>query len=158
MRDTMDMQGKVRLLLEDRAGRLLLDRTHPNRIVKSGRQLVAQLFAGVEGTPPSKVTHMAVGTGKDEAKDDQMGLQAERTRNPVGKPAYTEIVDDKGVKRIKVSLQSVFDFGEANGPEPLCEAGIFTAQTGGTIYNRVTFDPVTKANTFKLTLIWDIVF
>ena len=65
MRDTMDMQGKVRLLLEDRAGRLLLDRTHHNRIVRSGRQLVAQLFAGVEGTPPSKVTHMAVGTGKD---------------------------------------------------------------------------------------------
>ena len=87
MRDTMDMQGKVRLLLEDRAGRLLLDRTHRNRIVKSGRQLVAQLFAGVDGAPPSKVTHMAVGTGKDEAKDDQMGLQAERTRNPVGKPA-----------------------------------------------------------------------
>ena len=158
MRETMDMQGKVRLLLEDRAGRLLLDRTHPNRIVKSGRQLVAQLFAGVEGTPPSKVTHMAVGTGKDEAKDDQVGLQAERTRNPVGKPAYTEIVDDKGVKRIKVSLQSVFDFGEANGPEPLCEAGLFTAKSEGTIYNRVTFDPVTKANTFKLTLIWDIVF
>lgn len=101
---------------------------------------------------------MAVGTGKDEAKDDQVGLQAERARNPVGKPAYTEIVDDKGVKRIKVSLQSVFDFGEANGPEPLCEAGIFTAKSEGTIYNRVTFDPVTKANTFKLTLIWDIVF
>jgi hypothetical protein len=158
MRETMDMQGKVRLLLEDRAGRLLLDRTHPNRIVKSGRQLVAQLFAGVEGTPPSKVTHMAVGTGKDEAKDDQVGLQAERTRNPVGKPAYTEIVDDKGVKRIKVSLQSVFDFGEANGTEPLCEAGLFTAKSDGTIYNRVTFDPVTKAPTFKLTLIWDIVF
>jgi hypothetical protein len=154
----MDMQGEVRLLLEDRAGRLLLDRTHRNRIVKSGRQLVAQLFAGVEGTLPSKVTHMAVGTGKDEAKDDQDKLTAERARNPVGKPAYTEIVDDKGVKRIKVSLQSVFDFGEANGTEPLCEAGIFTAPTGGTIYNRVTFDPVTKAPTFKLTLIWDIVF
>ena len=158
MRDTMDMQGKVRLLLEDRAGRLLLDRTHHNRIVRSGRQLVAQLFAGVEGTPPSKVTHMAVGTGKDEAKDDQVGLQAERARNPVGKPVYTEIVDDKGVKRIKVSLQSVFDFGEANGTEPLCEAGLFTAKSEGTIYNRVTFDPVTKAPTFKLTLIWDIVF
>jgi hypothetical protein len=158
MRETMDMQGKVRLLLEDSEGRLLLDRTHPNRIVKSGRQLVAQLFAGVEGTPPSKVTHMAVGTGKDEAKDDQVGLQAERARNPVGKPVYGEIVDDKGVKRIKVSLQSVFDFGEANGAEPLCEAGLFTAKSEGTIYNRVTFDPVTKANTFKLTLIWDIVF
>ena len=49
----MDMQGKVRLLLEDRAGRLPLDRTHPNRIVKSGRQLVAQLSRR-RGAPPRR--------------------------------------------------------------------------------------------------------
>ena len=44
------------------------------------------------------------------------------------------------------------------GADPLREAGIFTAAAGGTLYNRVVFDPVTKADTFKLTLIWDIVF
>ena len=158
MQETIDMQGKVRLLLEDREGRIVLDRTHANRIVKTGRQLVAQLFAGVTGTPPSKVSHMAVGTGGDAATDDQAALVAERARNPVGTPAYSEIVDGTGVKRIKVSLQTVFDFGDANGTDPLREAGIFTAASGGTIYNRVVFDAVTKANTFKLTLIWDIVF
>ena len=102
---------------------------------------------------------MAVGTGKDEAKDDQVGPQAERARaQSRGQARLHRDRRDKGVKRIKVSLQSVFDFGEANGPEPLCEAGLFTAKSEGTIYNRVTFDPVTKAATFKLTLIWDIVF
>lgn len=158
MRETMDMQGRLRLLLEDSNGRILLDRAHANRIVKNGRQLVAQLFAGVTGTPPSKVSHMAVGTGADAATDDQAALVAERARNPVATPVYSEIVDGAGVKRIKVSLQSVFDFGEANGTDPLREAGIFTAPSAGTIYNRIVFDPVTKANTFKLTLIWDIVF
>jgi hypothetical protein len=158
MRETMDMQGRLRLLLEDSNGRILLDRAHANRIVKTGRQLVAQLFAGVTGTPPSKVSHMAVGTGADAATDDQAALVAERARNPVATPVYSEIVDGAGVKRIKVSLQSVFDFGEANGTDPLREAGIFTAPSAGTIYNRIVFDPVTKANTFKLTLIWDIVF
>lgn len=158
MQETMDMQGKVRLLLEDRDGRIVLDRTHPNRIVKTGRQLVAQLFAGVSGTPPSKVSHMAVGTGPAAPSDDQAALATERARNPVATPVYSEIVDGTGAKRIKVSLQTVFDFGEANGADPLREAGIFTAASGGTIYNRVVFDPVTKANTFKLTLIWDIVF
>jgi hypothetical protein len=158
MQESMDMQGNVRLLLEDRDGRIVLDRVHSNRIVKTGRQLVAQLFAGVPGTPPSKVTHMAVGTGPDAATDDQATLVAERARNPVTAPVYTEIVDSAGVTRVKVSLQSVFDFGEANGADPLREAGIFTAASAGTIYNRVVFDPVTKANTFKLTLIWDIVF
>jgi hypothetical protein len=158
MQDTMDMEGKLRLVLQDRDSRIVLDRTHGNRIVKTGRQLVAQLFAGVTGTPPSRVSHMAVGTGSAAATDDQAALVAERARNAVANPTYSEIVDATGVKRIKVSLQTVFDFGEANGTDPLREAGIFTAPTGGTIYNRVVFDPVTKANTFKLTLIWDIVF
>lgn len=158
MQETMDMQGRLRLLGEDRAGRIVVDRTHANRIVKSGRQLAAQLFAGVVGTPPSKVSHMAVGTGAEAATDDQTALLAERDRNAVSAPVYTEVIDGTGIKRIKVSLQTVFDFGEANGAAPLREAGIFTAETGGTMYNRVVFDPVTKADTFKLTLIWDIVF
>jgi len=158
MHEIMDMQGRLRLLVTDRQERILVDRSHANRIVRSGRQLAAQLFADVEGTPPSKVSHMAVGTGADAATDEQAALVGERARNPVGAPVYTEIIDSLGVKRIKVSLQSVFDFAEANGAAPLREAGIFTAATDGTMYNRVVFDPVTKADTFKLTLIWDIVF
>ena len=158
MQDTINMQGRVRLLGQTRDGRLVLDRWHDNRILKAGRQLVAQRFAGVAGTPPAIVSHMAVGTGADAVTDDQAALVAERARNPVAAPVYTEIVDAGGIKRIKVSLQTVFDFGEANGAAPLREAGIFTAASGGTIYNRVVFDAVTKASTFKLTLIWDIVF
>ena len=158
MQDIIKMQGRVRLLGQAADGRIVLDRWHANRIVKVGRQLVAQRFAGVPGTPPAIVSHMAVGTGGDAVTDDQAALVAERARNPIAAPVYTEIVDGSGVKRIKVSLQAVFDFGEANGADPLREAGIFTAAAAGTIYNRVVFDAVTKANTFKLTLIWDIVF
>jgi len=158
MQETMDIRGKVRLQLQNQGGRVVLDRTYDNRIVKSGRQLVAQLFAGVAGTPPSSVSHMGVGTGADAATDDQTALVAERARNPIATPAYSEIVDGLGVKRSRVRLQTVFDFGEANGADPLREAGIFNAGSAGTIYNRVVFDPVTKANTFKLTLIWDIIF
>ena len=158
MQESMNMQGQVRLLGHTPDGRVVLDRWHANRIVKVGRQLVAQHFAGVPGTPPAIVSHMAVGTGADPVNDDQAALVAERARNAITAPVYTEIVDAAGVKRIKVSLQAVFDFAEANGADPLREAGIFTAAAGGTIYNRVVFDAVTKASTFKLTLIWDIVF
>ncbi len=158
MHDTLNMQGRLHLLATGRDGRVLLDRWHANRIVRSGRELVAQHFAGVPGTPPAIVSHMAVGTGGDAANDDQTALVAERARNAIAEPVYSEIVDTTGVKRIRVSLQAVFDFGEANGAAPLREAGILTAAAGGTLYNRVVFDPVTKANTFKLTLIWDVVF
>lgn len=158
MQDTLNMLGRVHLIGEATDGRIVLDRWHANRIVRSGRQLVAQRFAGVPGTPPAVVSHMGVGTGGDAVTDDHTGLVAERARNPVATPVYTDIIDTGGIKRVKVSLQTVFDFGEANGADPLREAGIFTAASGGTLYNRVTFEPVTKAATFKLTLIWDIVF
>ncbi|GAA0750902.1 hypothetical protein LRH25_31475 [Ideonella azotifigens] len=157
MQENMNMQGRVRLIAQARDGSILLDRSHANRIVQAGRALVAQRFAGVPGTPPAIVSHMGVGTGFTAPADGDLKLVAERARNPVAAPVYSNVVDG-GISRIKVSLQTVFDFGEANGAEPLREAGIFTAATGGTIYNRVVFDAVTKANTFKLTLIWDIVF
>jgi hypothetical protein len=62
------------------------------------------------------------------------------------------------VKRVRASLTAVFDYGEANGVDPLREAGIFTDATAGVMYNRVVFEPVTKTNAFKLTLLWDITF
>ena len=158
MHETMNMQGRVRLIGEARDGRIVLDRSHANRIVQAGRELVAQRFAGVPGTPPAIVSHMGVGTGGTAPADGDKKLVAERARNPVAAPIYSAIVDSGGIQRIKVSLQTVFDFGEANGADPLREAAIFTAANAGTMYNRVVFDAVTKANTFKLTLIWDIVF
>ena len=129
------------------------------RIVQSGRLLVAQLFGGVSGgATPGKVTHIAVGTNGTAAADDQTGLLAERApRKPVANPTYTPFTED-GVARIRVGLTTTFDFNEANGPDALQEAGLFTADTGGVLYNRVTFDPVTKTNAFKLTLLWEVVF
>jgi hypothetical protein len=62
------------------------------------------------------------------------------------------------VKRIRVGLTASFDFGEANGPEPLQEAGLFNAAADGVMYNRVVFEPVTKTDAFKLTLLWEVVF
>jgi hypothetical protein len=62
------------------------------------------------------------------------------------------------VRRVKATLRTVFDFGEVNGTEALREAGVFTAATGGVMYNRVVFDPVTKTTAFQLTLLWDITF
>jgi len=158
MHETMNMQGLVRLIGVTRDGDVVLDRCHANKIVKAGRQLVAQRFAGVPGTPPAVVSHIGVGTGSTAPADGDTKLVAERARNPIAAPVYSAIVDAGGVQRVKVTLQTVFDFGEANGTDPLREAAVFTAASGGTMYNRVVFDAVTKANTFKLTLIWDIVF
>jgi hypothetical protein len=183
MNESNNMRGSLTLQITDREGRVVRERQYHNRIVKTGRELVAKLFAGVSGgAPPTRVTHMAVGTNATAPADNQTALLAERAPRKeiqaadvvytefeelvAGTVQATEATQPGGatnrvaasVRRVRVSLKAVFDFNEANGPEPLREAGIFTAATGGVMYNRVTFDPVTKTNAFKLTLLWDITF
>lgn len=166
MNESQEMRGRLTVRLTDRAGDDVMARTYANLIVRSGRLLVAQMFAGPPaGPPPGKVTHIAVGTGADPPADGQTALSAERPpRMPIAEIVYADIdepVPGGGgatVKRVKASLKVVYDFADANGPEPLREAGIFTADVGGVMYNRVVFDPVIKNNTFKLTLLWDVVF
>ncbi len=162
MHEVNDMLGALRLQLVDVSGAVVRDERITNRIVTSGRQLVAQLFAGqAGGVPPAQVTHMAVGTGATAAADGDKTLVAERApRQKIAEVDYSEISETAGGdgRRVRARLTAVFDFGDANGAEPLREAGIFTAAANGVMYNRVVFDPVTKTNAFKLTLLWDIIF
>jgi hypothetical protein len=167
MRESSDMRGQLTVQLTDRDGRIVREQRHHNRIVRSGRQLVAQLFGGTtQGVPPSRVTHLAIGTSGAAPADDQTALGAERSpRKPITELLYSDIdepVPGGGgttVRRVKASLKAVYDFGEGNDPAtPLREAGIFTAETAGVMYNRVVFNDVTKTDAFKLTLLWDIIF
>jgi hypothetical protein len=165
MYECMDMKGAVTLTLTGRDGRPVTVLRKHNRIVRAGRQLVAQLFGGVTtGTPPARVTHMAVGTGDTAPTDDQTALVAERApRKAIAEVTYTDFDEVQtgggSVRRVRVSLRTVFDFAEANGAEPLREAAIFTSDApGGTMYNRVVFPAVTKTAAFQLTLLWEITF
>lgn len=164
MNEVMEMRGSVTMLLTDRAGAVVHERRERNRIVKTGRDLVAKLFAGAPGqTQPTRVTHMGVGTDGAEPTDDQTALLKERgTRKLIEEVSYAEYTDKDSagapVKRVRVTLKAVFDFEEANGPDPLREAAVFNAASGGVMYNRVSFKDVTKTNAFKLTLLWDITF
>jgi hypothetical protein len=162
MKEGLEMRGRLVLVGSDAAGRELWRRAAPNRIVTSGRDLVAHMFAGVSsGTPPAPVSTFAVGTGSAAPADGDVALGAQRGgRKPISSVGYATITDTSTgapVARVQVSLTSVFDFGEANDPAvPLTEAAIFNAD--GVMYNRVVFEPVTKTDTFKLTLQWDVVF
>jgi len=156
MTERIDMHGALTLRLTDARGNTVHETRHHNRIVTAGRNLVAHLFAGQKGgVVPTQVTHMAVGTGTAPPADSDFKLDPQIARKPIGEVIYSE-VEENGVKRVHAQLTTVFDFGEANAT--LTEAGIFTAETGGVMYNRVTFGAVTKTDAFKLTLIWDVVF
>ena len=160
MKETNDIHGNVRLVLQDRTGKTVSDVRFKNRIVTTGRRMVAEFFSGsFAGSPPTAVTHMAIGTDGSDTADTDVTLGAQRgERKGISSVQLSEITED-GVRRVQVALQAVFDFTEANDPNvPLREAAIFNAESGGVMYNRVVFEPVTKTDAFKLTLFWDIVF
>jgi hypothetical protein len=160
MQETLDMRGKLTLQLNDRAGRVVQRQRCKNRIVTSGRTLISEMFTGqFAGPPPTPISHIGVGSGGTTPADTDVALETQRgNRNAITDIAQTTFLD-AGVMRLRVTLQTVFDFAEANDPSvPLREAGIFTAETGGIMYNRVVFEPVTKTNAFRLTLFWEIIF
>jgi hypothetical protein len=164
-----EMRGYLTLKVSDEKGMVICERACKNRIVTTGRELVAQLFGGFTSPQPTRVTHMAVGTAGTAVTDDDTQLGAQRDaksgvpRKEISAVTYERVVETQSgtattVRRVRARLTAEFDFDEANGGVALREAGMFSAPTGGVMYNRVTFDPVTKTDAFKLTLIWDVVF
>ncbi len=55
-----------------------------------------------------------------------------------------------------VTLGATFGYEDCNGP--VSEAGIFNAETEGTMYNRVVFPEINKTDKLTLSLIWNISF
>jgi hypothetical protein len=155
----MDMSGRLTIQLRDRWGALALDQRQHNRIVSSGRRLVADLFAGhTAGLPRTPVSVMAVGTGNREPLDTDTVLVAQRgTPAPITNVSISDVTDPQGIARVRVQLTAKYNFGEANDPAtPLREAGLLN--DAGVLYSRVVFKDVTKTDTFELTLLWEIIF
>jgi hypothetical protein len=160
MYERIDARGVLTVRLTDRAGRVCLEGRYGNRIVKTGRAMVAQQFAPVAGiSVPGPITYIGVGTDSTTAADTQTALGAERARNGLSvPPRHEDFTDATGAARVRVVLTALFDYGDANGSAPLTEAGSFTAAANGVMYNRVVFPPVTKTNAFQLTLLWNVEF
>lgn len=156
--ESIELKGQLSLSLSDRDGNTVLTRTAHNKVVTSGRDLVAKLFSAVANTPT--VGFVAVGTNDKEVSESDTALAAQLgNRKALGAFDAQKDLSTVGSgddARRKITRTVELDFAEANGE--LREAGLFTAATDGVMYNRVTFPTVTKTNSFKLTLVWEIQF
>ncbi len=152
--ENLDMKGKLTVQKRDKSNQIVEQISANNNIVLSGRDLVAKLFINEKIAP---ISHIAVGAGTAEVnpKTDTK-LNTELFRKAITKidPTQDLTITDGG--KIKVKITTELDFNEAN--DYLTEAGLFNANTGGVMYNRVLFPPINKTNDFKLTLIWEILF
>jgi hypothetical protein len=170
--DRNRIQGSLRLELRDDAGRVVLVRRAHNTVLRSGAELVAQLFAGAATTP---VNGMAVGTNAqppgppyEVAKlttvdDTGQPLEGGTAVAVQGADVKVETLADE--RRVLVSLRAVVPKGAAvahAGAAFLAEAALGALANDGSqltkIYNRVVFDPVPKGREHELALYWEISF
>ena len=166
------MRATLQLHLTDRDGRVVATRQATNTVLVSGARLVAALFRG-QGGP---ITHMGVGTSDADPDDvtvtalanlaagDQAALVGDTTA-PIAADAFR--VDDDDVKRVvRVRVRASLPAAAAVGR--VREAGLISRSGGGpnggggaevdTLYNRVTFAPIDKADDHDLTLFWEVEF
>ena len=90
----------------------------------------------------------------DAAANSQ--LESELFRKEINPIDITKDLTTTNDNKKKVMITAELDFNEGNGA--LTEAGLFNADSGGIMYNRVVYLPINKTSDFKLTLIWEIIF
>ena len=153
--EDLDIKGRLTLQKRNADDEILAEIAVNNTIVLTGRDLVARLFINQPGI--RTISHVAVGTDNAVTTGDDKQLKAECFRKEIGIIKPDEVVTTNQGRR-KVTISVDLELGEANSTKPLTEAGLFNAQQGGVMYNRVIFSPISKTNQFKLTLIWEIIF
>lgn len=155
------MQARFALKLTQN-GRVIAERRTRNTVMESGAQIVASLFAGT-GVP---VTHMAVGISDATPEDTALtaltntgdeALTGE-TVGPVA-PGSIRFETDQVRRVVRVFMRATLPNAAAVGT--IREAGLIARRPdpdGDTLYNRVTFAPVVKADDHELTLFWEVEF
>lgn len=158
------MRGRLHLQLLDGAGNTLAERRGSNAVMRTGGDLMAKLFAG-QGVA---ISHMGVGTDdtpesgdfstvalKNESVGDLPALSG-LTEVAIAPEAFNFTTDlEQRVVRVRVraSLPAAAAVGTVR------EAGLIArSDDSTTLYNRITFAPLTKGNDHELTLFWEVSF
>jgi hypothetical protein len=149
------LKGRVQIVLKDQTARVLTRRSVRNTIANTGREMVAQLFAGQANDKSVKVR-----VGKSDSDflpqhtvDDRNFIEITSIDNPA-------VEVDAANNQAILSFSSTFAANEAN--EPLKEAGIVFVDADPAVpeilYNGVTFAVIDKQSGDILTLNWEIIF
>ena len=125
-----------------RTGRLLSRNSRHNLVVSAGLDLLRDLVYGGAVT----MSHGAVGTDATAPAAGQVALGAEVFRDQIS-------------QRTKAAASLVIKFvvgSQQANSQTLREAGLFNAASGGTMYARVTPDPVSKTDAILVVYTWTL--
>lgn len=155
IKEDLDIMGRLTLSKYAPGGPPPEEVRVKNSITLAGRTLVSRLFNNLNsGTVIQRVSTIRVGGGGDAFDAAQTALTQPVASIPIRSIEQLEHKDAAGGQRVMLRLTGELTEAEGNGE--LHEAGLFTEE--GVMYNRVTFDTISKSIQFRLKLVWEIIF
>jgi hypothetical protein len=142
MEDNLKITGSLELILSDMAGQVKQKVIVPNLVVSAGKNFIASRMTGT----PAIMSHMAVGSGvtAPSAANTELSTQ-------IG--SRVALTSSNATNNV-VSYSASFAAGVGTGA--LTEAGIFNADSAGTMLCRTVFDVINKGSSDSLVINWNI--
>lgn len=139
--EDLQATGQVLIQLLDAAGKVKEEHKVKNLVVSAGKTYIA---ARMQGTSiPTVMGYMAIGTGTatPAVGNTTLGVEA-------GRVALASFSSSSN----QVTATATFPAGTGTGA--ITEAGIFNANSGGTMLCRTTFPVVNKAAGDSIAITW----
>mgnify|MGYP000107786286 FL=1 len=146
MNDTLQLFGDLEIIVTDSNGNIKSRNFEKNIITTVGKEYIASRMLSTP-TPPTAVTHMAIGTGIGEPLAANTTLGTEEAR-----VAFTSAT----VSGAQLTFSATFPPGSPATLKSITEAGIFNAASAGTMLNRAKFSAVGKDTGDTLTINWTV--
>lgn len=140
--ETTTMSGRLNIVVKKADGSIKQEFETENLVVDTGLAYIADRMAdAAEGA----MSHMSIGSGTavEAAADTTLGTELDRVAL-----SSTTQTDNQVVY--------VASFGAGVGTGAVTEAGLFNANTAGTMLCRTKFDVVNKAADDSMTITWTI--
>lgn len=143
MQDNLQVTGQVQLVLKDINGNIKQQEVC-NLVVTAGKTLIASRLAG---TASNVISYLAVGTNNTAPAAGDTTLNTELFRKALSVAGGTP-----STNTVQYSVTLVA--GEGTGT--LVEAGLFNANTAGTMLARTVFSAIVKGASDSLAITWTV--
>lgn len=142
-KENFPIKGDLHIVIKDAlTGEVKVDRLEKNLVVTVGKDWIASRMVG---TAANTMGYMAVGTDSTAPAAGNTTLGAEVARVAVtSQTASTNTVT------------YIATFGAGTGTGALTEAGLFNANTSGTMLSRTTYSVINKGSGDEMTITWVI--
>lgn len=141
--DKVKLVGSIDFKLLDKYGNLIQRIHKDNLVVTTGLALLLSRLGG----SGNALTHMGIGSGTTAPTLANTDLETSVVRR---------VFDTPGGSLSGTSITFYCLFPAGTGTGTITEAGLFNAVSGGTMFSRIVFDPITKSASLSLAASWTI--